>query len=172
MVAGREPAGAARLARVREPVADAGPSDRVPPFGFSLVSRVELTDTDLGAVVYYGRYPTLLDRAVVAYRRHLGIVPLGSPGHLFVVRSLALDYHASARFDDLVETFVRTSRLGRSSHEVRARIERLSDAAPVLIAEARLTVVGLDGYGGRPSAIPEPMRRAVTEFEPPAAGAG
>ena len=68
--------------------AHSGPTDRVPPFRFSAVSRVDVAETDLGAVVYYGRYVHHVDRAVIAYRRHVGIPPLGPDGHLFVVRRL------------------------------------------------------------------------------------
>ena len=99
---------------VRVATADAGPSDRVPPFRFSARSRVDVAETDLGAVVYYARYPHHIDRGVLAYRRHLGVPLLGPPGHLFVVRSLAVDYHASARFDEELEVFVRVAEMGRS----------------------------------------------------------
>ena len=42
-----------------------------PPFSYRLRTRVEISDTDLGAVVYYARYPHYLDQGVVAYRRQL-----------------------------------------------------------------------------------------------------
>jgi acyl-CoA thioester hydrolase len=129
--------------------------------------RVDIADTDLGAVVYYGRYVHYLDRAVVEYRRYLGIPPLGPEGHLFVVRNLTVSYQSSARFDDLVEVFVRTSRIGRTSHTHEARIERVaSTGAGTLLAEIELTVVGITSYeAGRPSRMPEPMRTALTDFE-------
>lgn len=146
--------------------ADAGPTDRVPPFRFSARSRVDIAETDLGAVVYYARYPHHIDRAVLAYRRHLGIPPLGPDGHHFVVRSLHVDYLASARFDDEVEAFVRVSDLGRSSHTMEARLERVGEGdAGVPLATATLVLVGLAGYGGRPSRVPEAMRAAIEGFE-------
>jgi acyl-CoA thioester hydrolase len=151
----------------RRPTADAGPTDRVPPFRFSARSRVDIAETDLGAVVYYARYPHHIDRAVLAYRRHLGIPPLGPEGHHFVVRSLHIDYLASARFDDEIEAFVRVSELGRSSHTMEARLERIADGEPggAPIATATLVLVGLAGYGGRPSRVPEAMRVAIEGFE-------
>jgi acyl-CoA thioester hydrolase len=153
---------------VRRPLADAGPTDRLPPFRFSCRSVVEVHETDLGAVVYYGRYPLHIDRAVIAHREHLGVPGLGPPGHVFVVRALAIEYRASAVYGDEVETFVRVSRLGRTSHELEVRLERLG-RAPAPLAEARLTIVGLQAYGGRPSAVPEEMRRAILAFEQPGA---
>jgi acyl-CoA thioester hydrolase len=149
----------------REILAAAGPTDRVPPFRFSAISRVDVAETDLGAVVYYARYPHHIDRAVLAYRRHLGIPGLGPDGHFFVVRSLHVDYRASARFDDEVETLVRVSELGRSSHTMQARLERVGPGGPLLLGEATLVLVGLGEYGGRPSRVPDGMRRAISAFE-------
>ncbi len=150
------------MARVA--LADAGPADRVPPYRFSARSVVDVSDTDLGAVVYYGRYPVHIDRAVLAYRAHLGIPALGPEGHLFVVRSLAIDYLTSARFGDEVEVFVRTAALGRSSHSMELRMER-TGREPAHIGDARLVIVGLGAYGGRPSRMPAGMRDAIAAFE-------
>ena len=149
---------------MRTPLADAGPTDRLPPFRFSARSVVDVSDTDLGAVVYYGRYPVHIDRAVLAYRAHLGVPPLGEDGHLFVVRALQVDYLTSARFGDEIEVFVRTEALGRSSHSLALRMERLGPSA-AHVGDARLTIVGLASYGGRPSRMPAAMRGAIAAFE-------
>lgn len=148
----------------RVALADAGPTDRVPPFRFSARSVVDVADTDLGGVVYYGRYPVHIDRAVLAYRAHLGIPLLGPDGHLFVVRSLTVDYLTSARFGDEVEALVRTATLGRSSHTVELRLER-TGPEPAHVGDARLVIVGVAAYGGRPSRMPGAMRDAIAAFE-------
>ncbi|WP_217913355.1 acyl-CoA thioesterase [Miltoncostaea marina] len=147
------------------PHAGAGPTDRLPPFRFSARSRVDIADTDLGAVVYYGRYPLHIDRGVIAYRRHLGIPPLGPEGHLFVVRSLRVDYASPARFDEELEVFARVGELGRSSHTMAVRIERLGGEGPARVADAQLVVVGVAAYGARPSRMPASMRGAIAAFE-------
>ena len=149
------------------PLASAGPTVRVPGYRFGARFTIDLADTDLGAVVYYARYPRYLDRAVFAYRSHLGVPPLGPPGHLFVVRSLSCDYRASARFDDGVEVLVRVSEVGRSSHTVDARMERVGPEAPGLLCEMRCVIVGVTEYGGRPSRIPAELRDAIERFEGP-----
>jgi acyl-CoA thioester hydrolase len=137
-----------------------------PAFRFAVRSRVEIADTDLGAVVYYGRYPHHVDRGVVAYRRALGIPPLGPDGHLFVVRSMHIDYRSSARFDDELDVSVRTAEIGRTSHTTEVRIERIgAGGGREHVVDARLVVVGLSEYGGRPSRMPDDMRRALEEFE-------
>jgi acyl-CoA thioester hydrolase len=148
----------------REPIAHAGPTDRVPPFRFSCVSRVDVADTDLGGIVYYGRYVHHVDRAVLAYRRHLGIPGLGVDRHLFVVRTFSVEYRASPAFDDEVEVFVRVAQIGGSSHGVELRMERLG-AEPLHLADAALTIVGVGSYEGRPSRMPQAMRDAIAAFE-------
>jgi acyl-CoA thioester hydrolase len=146
--------------------AHSGPTGRVPPFRFSAVSRVDVAETDLGAVVYYGRYVHHVDRGVIAYRRHVGVPPLGPDGHLFVVRRLEIDYRAPARFDDEVEAFVRVFHLGGSSHRYEVRLERISGGPPAHLADAMLTIVGVGGYEApRPTRMPPAMREAIAGFE-------
>lgn len=145
-----------------EVVSCAGPTDARPPFRFSLRMRTDFADTDLAGHLYYGRYSQLCDRAVVAYRRQLGLAPLGPAGHLLVVKAFECDFRASLQFDEATEIFVRTSRLGRTSHTVRYRVEGNGGRHA---ADMTQTFVGLEGYGGRPSPIPPDVRTALSEFE-------
>ncbi len=136
-------------------------------FHFTYRSRAEFSDTDVTGVVYYGRYPALFDRAVFAYRRHLGMDLLGPPGHHFLVRAMAAQYHSSLRFDDEVEVHVRVSRLGRTSHSCDLRVERVDGGDRVPCADGQITVVGVDGYGSTatPSPIPPDLRARLEAFE-------
>ena len=88
-------------------------TDRLPPYKYSALTRVWFSDTDAQGVVYYGRYLPYFDHARTEYHRHLG--SLGIDGAEFVMRAGTVEYHAPARFDDLLEIFVRVSRLGRTS---------------------------------------------------------
>lgn len=132
-------------------------------FRFAIPTRVEIADTDLGAVVYYGNYPRLLDRGLMAYRRELGIPELGPDGHLFVVRRLELDYRSSARFGDELLVRVRTAEIGRSSHMMAYRIDA-GDGTTV--ASATQVIVGVSGYdGGRPTRVPEDLAERLRMWE-------
>lgn len=147
-------------------VSEAGPSDRVPPYRFALRTRVEITDTDLGEVVYYGRYSTLLDRAIIAYRRHLGIPPLGPEGHMFMVRRMEVDYRSSARFDDLLDIHVRTVEVGRASHVVEGRVDAVDGESRRHLIDARVVLVGVRPTDPpRPSPMPPEMSEALRAFE-------
>ena len=135
-------------------------------FRYALETTVEIADTDLGGVVYFGSYPRLLDRGLLGYRRHLEIPALGPAGHLFVVRHLAIDYLRSARFDDALIVRVRTARLGRSSHTMAYVIEDAATGAELV--HAAQTVVGVSDYdGGRPTRVPEDLAARIAGFEGP-----
>jgi acyl-CoA thioesterase FadM len=96
----------------------------------------------------------------------VGIGLLGEPGHLFVVRSLTIDYHAPVRFDDTIEVFVRTTRVGTTSHTHDLRIERLDDDGALHVADARAVLVGVASQDdGPPTPIPGAMRAAIQAFE-------
>lgn len=128
--------------------------------------RVDFADTDAGGILYYGRFSRYVDRAVFDYRRAAGVPLLGEPGHLFVVRSMGVDYHSSLRFDDDLEVFVRTSRVGTTSHSLDIRIERIEPDGALHVADARATIVGVESHGGGGSTpMPAGMRAALEAFE-------
>jgi acyl-CoA thioester hydrolase len=143
---------------------DGYPTDRCPPFRFSTRTRVDISDTDMMGIVYYGRFMPFFDAAFIAYQRHLGVPLMGPPGHGFVVRKVNVEYRESARFDDLLEVFVRVSRLGRTSHTVRYRVERLSDDGSVHMADGEVVLVGLDA-SRTPTPMPEAIRDLIVAFE-------
>jgi len=145
------------------------PSGAAPPpapFRFALPAEVEIADTDLGGVVYYGRYSVLLDRGAVAYRRHLGVPPLGPEGHLFVVRAFEMEYLAAARFGDALEVLVRTTAVGRTSHTLECRIDRMGEGGRTVLTRARVSVVGVSDYEApRPTRMPADLAAALRAFE-------
>lgn len=144
-----------------------GREERWGGFRFASDTRVDVCDTDLGGIVYYGRYAHFIDRGVIEYRRFLGIPPLGPDGHLFVVRALAVEYRASARFDDLVTIRVRTSDVGRSSHTMVVAVTRTEPGGDVtVLADATVTLVGVGGYDTpRPTRVPDDVAQRLRAFE-------
>ena len=144
----------------------AGPTDRVPPFRFSARFRVELADTDLGAVVYYGRYPVLVDRATIAYRRHLGVEPLGPPGHL----SSCAPWSSSTSPRRASTTGWRSS-CGRRASGAPATTTRCAWSAWRRRRAGDLVAAAADrgrrcaATARRPSRMPAEMREAFEAFE-------
>jgi acyl-CoA thioester hydrolase len=134
---------------------------RRPPFKYSALTRVWFSDTDAQGVVYYGRYLPYFDHARTEYHRHLGTP--GIRGREFVMRASAVEYHAPARFDDLIEAFVRVRRIGSSSMTYECAAYRLPDDTLMVTAQQTLVLVDLDAR--RPSAVPAELRFAIRAFE-------
>jgi acyl-CoA thioester hydrolase len=144
-------------------------SDRRPPFRYAAYTRVGFSETDAQGVVYYGRYLPYFDLARTEYHRHLGRVSL--PGHDFVMRAATLEYHAPARFDDLLEVFVRVERIGRTSvtfDHAAYRIGGEDDDGgedDVLMVTAKQTLVLIDLDERAPAPVPESYRSLIAGFE-------
>ena len=139
------------------------PSDRRPPFRYSALTRVWFSDTDAQGVVYYGRYLPYFDHARREYLRHLGLAAQWHGDQEFVMRALEVQYEAPAVFDDLLEIFVRTSRIGRSSLTNECAAYRVEDDR--LMCTATLTVVLIDTATRQPIAVPDDYRQSLAAFE-------
>ncbi len=67
--------------------------------------RVYYEDTDSGGVVYYANYLKFMERARTEWLRGRGFEQdalLHEQRLMFAVRSLTVDYHRPARFNDLL----------------------------------------------------------------------
>ena len=139
-------------------------SDRKPPFRYAVYTRVAFSDTDAQGVVYYGRYLPYFDLARTEYHRQLG--PVEVERSEFVVRASEVEYLAPARFDDLLEVFVRVGRIGRTSVTYLYAAHRIEEGADdVLLVTASQTLVLIDHGTRATMAVPERFRREVAAFE-------
>jgi acyl-CoA thioester hydrolase len=138
-------------------------TDRKPPFKYSALTRVWFSDTDAQGIVYYGRYLPYFDHARVEYHRHLDLRTPGDGEHEFVMRASTVEYHAPARFDDLLEIFVRLRRIGRTSATYECAAYRLDDDVLMCTAQQTLVLVDLDERRAAP--IPSSFRETILAFE-------
>ena len=136
-------------------------TDRKPPCKYSAIARVWFSDTDAQGIVYYGRYLPYFDHARTEYHRHLGRADMA--GRDFVMRASTVEYHAPARFDDLLEIFVRAARIGRTSATYECAAYRMEDDELMVTASQTLVLVDLDER--KPCAIPDDYRELVRSFE-------
>jgi acyl-CoA thioester hydrolase len=87
-------------------------------FSFTHPLRVRWAEADLQGVVFNANYLLYMDVAVTEYWRHLsGNNPASLRDvieHIYVVRT-TIDFHGSAKYDDLLDVGVRAQRLGKSS---------------------------------------------------------
>ena len=137
-------------------------TDRKPPFKYSSLTRVGFSDTDAQGIVYYGRYFPYFDVARVEYFRHLHLLYAGFEGDL-VLRALNIEYEAPARFDDLLEVFIRVERIGRTSITFEAQVYRVED--DLFMAAAHQTVVHVDFDERKACPVPDAIRTKIREFE-------
>ena len=138
-------------------------TDRRAPFKYSALTRVAFSDTDAQGIVYYGRYLPYFDLARVEYHRHLDLLNAGAGEHEFVMRASTLEYFAPARFDDLIEVFVRVSRIGRTSVTFEGAAYRVDDDALMVTAQQTLVLVDLVERKACP--VPDSYRERIRAFE-------
>jgi acyl-CoA thioester hydrolase len=139
-------------------------TNRKPPFKYSALDRIGFSDTDAQGIVYYGRYMPYFDLARVEYHRHLGMTYGGRRRRReFVMRGMTIDYRAPARFDDLIELFVRVSRIGRTSVTYECAAYRVDD--DLLLVNAHQTVVLVELATHTAVAVPESFRETIRAFE-------
>jgi acyl-CoA thioester hydrolase len=139
-------------------------TDRRPPFRYAAYTRVAFSDTDAQGVVYYGRYMPYFDLARTEYHRHLGAIRIRGE---FAMRASSVEYHAPARFDDLLEIFVRVERIGTTSVTYDYAAYRIDEegGADLRMATANQTLVLIERERRRPVPVPDLFRSRVAEFE-------
>ena len=135
-------------------------TDRKTPFRYAALTRVGFSDTDAQGVVYYGRYMPYFDIARTEYHRHLGHIEIRGE---FAMRAMTVEYHAPARFDDLLEVFVRVDRVGTTSVTYDFAAYREED--DVLMATAKQTMVLISLPERKPVPVPASFRDQVAAFD-------
>jgi acyl-CoA thioester hydrolase len=138
---------------------------RKPPFRYAAYQRVGFSETDAQGVVYYGRYMPYFDVARTEYHRHLGRMALGDVD--FAMRAVTVEYVAGARFDDLLEIFVRVERIGTTSITYDHAAYRVADddGGDTLMATAKATLVCIALDERKAVAVPDAFRERIGGFE-------
>ncbi|WP_198970004.1 YbgC/FadM family acyl-CoA thioesterase [Xylophilus sp. ASV27] len=130
--------------------------------------RVRWAEVDMQKIVFNAHYLMYFDTAVTDYWRALAL-PYESAMHLLggelYVKKATLQYHASARMDDLLEAAVRCARIGNSSMGFEGAIFR--DGRRLI--ECELVYVFADSATQTARPVPPALRALLQDFE---AGAG
>lgn len=125
--------------------------------------RVRWSEVDMQKVVFNAHYLSYVDIAISEYWRKLavpyeeGTQRLG--GELFL-KATQLEYHASARLDDVIDIGIRCTRLGNTSVQFEAGIF----CADRLLVSASLVYVFANAQQ-QPTPIPDAYRNMVQRFE-------
>jgi YbgC/YbaW family acyl-CoA thioester hydrolase len=126
--------------------------------------RVRWAEIDMQKIVFNGHYLTYFDTAVASYWRSLAMpyeqTMHGLGGDLYVKKA-TLEYHASARYDDLLDVGMRCARIGNSSLLFQGTVFRADQ--PLVGCE--LVYVFADPATQTSKPVPQPLRDILTGFE-------
>ena len=129
---------------------------------FSWAARVYWEDTDGGGIVYYANYLRFLERARTEWLRSQGHSQqqlAQSPGILFAVSGLSVEYRKPARLDD--ELTITCEPRGERATAMRF-VQRIYRApGGELLVEADVRVVCLDARTLRPKRLPDFLTDAL-----------
>lgn len=117
--------------------------------------RVYYEDTDMGGVVYHANYLRFIERARSEWVRQLGNDQnaMRDQGIVWVVRSIAAEYLAAARFED--ELMVETTLASVSNSKLV--MDQVVKRGDQVIFTARVTAVCMNA-NGRPVRLPAEIR--------------
>ncbi len=130
---------------------------------FSWPVRVYFEDTDTGGVVYHAGYLRFYERCRTEWLRARGHSQqslMAGPGVAFAVRSMAVEWIAPARLDDLLEVQLFVRQMRGASLRVEQRILRSSDG--VLLSSAQVRVASVRVPDFRPFPIPDALLESLT----------
>ena len=134
-------------------------------FDFSTRLRVRYSEIDGQKVVFNSRYLEYADVALSEYWRWLRLADLPEWRDMeFHVARAAVDFKAPFRYDDEIDAWVRTERIGTSS--VTSRIELCHAATGALHTVIELVHVNVDLDISRSAPVPPPVRAKLLPPRP------
>jgi YbgC/YbaW family acyl-CoA thioester hydrolase len=126
--------------------------------------RVRWAEVDMQHVVFNANYLMYFDVAITEYWR---VIAKGAEKDfhddymkLYSVKA-TIEYHGSARYDELIEVGCRLARLGRSSMTFAFGIWR----GPEHLVSGEIVYVHVEPETGKGSPIPDRLRDAMLSYE-------
>lgn len=141
--------------------------------------RVRFAETDAQGIVFYGTYFTYMDEAFNALLRAIDYryERMHEEGWTTHVAHADFDYHAAARFEDVIESRLGTVRIGEIGftaafevHREETGAEEAGEAATdkaetgELIASGSVVHVAADRETGEAIRVPADFREAVAAY--------
>jgi acyl-CoA thioester hydrolase len=128
---------------------------------FTLLLRVRYGECDAQQVVFNARYADYIDIALTEYFRVAvgGFQALLDKGLDNQVVSLHIDWHSSAKFDDVLAIEVTSKKVGNSSYAFEILLTDF--ASKKLIAKSTATYVMVDTQTYQKTPIPDWLREKL-----------
>jgi YbgC/YbaW family acyl-CoA thioester hydrolase len=133
-------------------------------FRFAERHRVRWVEVDMQAIVFNGHYLMYFDTAVAGYWRALALPyhdTMRVLGGDLYARKATLEYEASARYDEPLETGIRCVRIGNSSMLLQAAVFRGAQR----LVHGELVYVFADPATQTAKPIPAALRDVLQGFE-------
>jgi YbgC/YbaW family acyl-CoA thioester hydrolase len=126
--------------------------------------RVRWAEVDMQKIVFNAHYLMYFDTAIADYWRALAL-PYEEAMHALegdlYVRKATVEFHASARVDDLLDVGMKCVRVGNSSILFHGGLFRGDD----LLVSCELVYVFADPATQTPRAVPAALRQIFTDYE-------
>jgi acyl-CoA thioester hydrolase len=138
-------------------------SEALMPFRYYL--RVRYVECDAQKVVFNSRYAEYVDVAMNEYLRAIGILDQFFTGDLdFQLVKQTVEWKAPARYDQVLELSMRTTRLGTTSFTVSVEFRIAGDDRIIVTVETVYVLMNASTLTKRP--IPDAVRNALTAGAP------
>jgi len=126
--------------------------------------RVRWAEVDMQKIVFNGHYLMYLDTAIADYWRSMAIpyeATMHQLGGDLYVKKAGLEYHASARYDDVLDIGLKCARIGNSSMQFVAGIF----SGDQLLITGELIYVYADPVSQTSRPVPQSLRDIMNGFE-------
>ena len=135
-------------------------------YRFKTSVRVRWMECDAQGIVYNGAYLGYLEIGQAEYYRNLGfaIYTIPESGYIdFAVVKSTLEFKAPAKVDEIIELYVRVSKIGHSS--LTLNMEIYSQESDRLLTDIETIYVGYDAATESSKRVPDDVRRLITNYE-------
>ncbi len=121
--------------------------------------KIRYSDCDPQAIVFNGNYARYWDDALTDWLEEAGYggEELGGAGVDIVTARLEMDFKASARLGDVLETSIDVERFGNTSMTLGITTKRLSDGT--VVTEGKSIHVFVDPENFRPTGVPDEIKQ-------------
>ena len=128
---------------------------------FNFLLRVRYGECDAQQVVFNARYADYIDIAMTEYFREVvgGFQYLLDQGLDNQVVSLHIDWHSSAKFDDVLAISVTSTKVGNTSYDFKILINDY--ISQKLIAKSSMTYVMVDTQNYQKTPVPDWLREKL-----------
>ena len=126
--------------------------------------RVRWAEVDVQHIVFNAHYLTYFDTAITDYWRALGLpyqAAMALMGGDLYVKKASVEYHASARMDDILDVGMTCTRIGNSSMLITGAIFRGDEH----LITGELVYVFADPATQTPRPVPQVLRDLMRDFE-------